>query len=112
MRAFDLFALTSRTEGTPMTLLEAIQASVPVVACAVGGVPDVISAAEGLLVPADRPAELANALREALTQRREAAARAERASERLARDFSSETWLDSYQELYRIAMRPPHGRGA
>jgi glycosyltransferase involved in cell wall biosynthesis len=112
MRAFDIFALTSRTEGTPITLLEAIYASVPVVACAVGGVPDVISGAEGLLVAADRPAELAFALREVLTQPREAATRAGRAAERLARDFSLETWLDSYQELYRMVVRPAHDRSA
>lgn len=105
MRAFDVFALSSRTEGTPMTLLEAIHASVPVVATAVGGVPDVISEAEARLIAAERPAELATALREALTQPDEAAARAERAAARLAREFSVETWLDCYQTLYRALGR-------
>jgi glycosyltransferase involved in cell wall biosynthesis len=112
MRAFDIFALTSRTEGTPITLLEAMHASVPVVACAVGGVPDVISGTEGLLVSPDRPEELASALREALARPHEAATRAGRATERLARDFSLETWLDRYQELYRMVVRPPRRRSA
>lgn len=88
-----------------MTLLEAIHASVPVVATAVGGVPDVISEAEARLIAAERPAELATALREALTQPDEAAARAERAAARLAREFSVETWLDCYQTLYRALGR-------
>ena len=42
--AFDAFALSSRTEGTPMVLFEAMAARVPIVATAVGGVPDIVSA--------------------------------------------------------------------
>jgi glycosyltransferase involved in cell wall biosynthesis len=48
----DLLALTSLNEGTPVTLIEALAAGVPVVATAVGGVPDVVAGQEmGLLVP-------------------------------------------------------------
>jgi glycosyltransferase involved in cell wall biosynthesis len=48
----DVFILPSLTEGTPMALLEAMAASVPVIATAVGGVPKVITdGVDGLLVP-------------------------------------------------------------
>jgi len=49
--ASDLVALTSRNEGTPVTLIESMAAAVPGVAFSVGGVPDVITTAEtGALV--------------------------------------------------------------
>lgn len=50
--AMDLFALPSICEGMGLVLLEAMQAGVPIVASAVGGIPEVIRAGkDGLLVP-------------------------------------------------------------
>jgi len=101
MAAFDVFCLSSRTEGTPMVLLEAIAAGVPVVATRVGGVPDVVSVEEAMLVPTEDPAALAAALDHTLTVRAEADARAQRARRRLETAFGVEPWLDRYQVLYR-----------
>jgi glycosyltransferase involved in cell wall biosynthesis len=50
--ASDLVMLTSDTEGTPHVLLEAMGSDIPVVATAVGGIPEfVTSEQQGLLVP-------------------------------------------------------------
>ena len=43
----DLLALTSRNEGTPLTIVEAMAAKVPVVATNVGGIPDIIKGWDG-----------------------------------------------------------------
>jgi glycosyltransferase involved in cell wall biosynthesis len=63
MPAFDVFALSSRNEGLPIALLEAMGFGVPCVATAVGGVPEVVTdGREGLLVPPGDAAALADAL--------------------------------------------------
>ncbi len=99
MSAFDLFVLSSRTEGTPMVLFEAMAAEVPIVATQVGGVPDVVSATEAVLVP-PHAARLAEGMGEALTDLAGARRRADAARERLDREFSVEPWLDRYDEVY------------
>jgi glycosyltransferase involved in cell wall biosynthesis len=101
--AFDLFVLSSRTEGTPIVLLEAMAAQVPVVATAVGGVPDVVGAAEALLVPPDDPAALAAAIGAVLADPAGARAKAAAAGRRLASEFAVEPWLERYEGVYREA---------
>lgn len=59
----DVVVLTSDSEGTPVSILEALAARRPVVATAVGGVPDVLGANErGLLVPRRDPGALGEAI--------------------------------------------------
>jgi hypothetical protein len=60
---FDISALTSVSEGLPNSLLEAMAAGKPVVATAVGAVPDIVEHRRtGLLVAPRAPQELAAAL--------------------------------------------------
>jgi glycosyltransferase involved in cell wall biosynthesis len=72
--ALDAVVLTSRNEGTPVTIIEAMAAGKPVAATDVGGVADLLGATagcaskefflakRGLLVPSDKPRALAEAL--------------------------------------------------
>lgn len=96
----DALVLSSRTEGVPMVILEAMSAGVPLVAPAVGGIPDVLTEREALLVPPERPDALAAAIRSVVEDRAAATARARAASERLARDFAEGPWLGNYDRLY------------
>lgn len=102
--AFDTFVMSSRTEGTPIALFEAMAARVPVVTTAVGGIPDVVTPAEALLVPPESPAALAVALEAVHADPAGAAARAAHAAERLATRYAPGPWLDRHAELYRAMM--------
>jgi glycosyltransferase involved in cell wall biosynthesis len=104
MRAFDAIVLSSRSEGTPMVVLEAMAAGVPVVSFAVGGIPAILDASSGWLVPPADTAALAAALREVLTDRAEAARRVEKARIVLDQRFGVEPWLEKIHEAYRRAI--------
>lgn len=63
MRRARLFAMPSRSEGLPMALLEAMAYEMAIVATEVGGIPEVLESEQtGLLVPAEDPRALADAL--------------------------------------------------
>jgi len=63
LAACDIFTLASLYEGYPVALMEALAVGLPVVATAVGGVPDAVrQGVEGLVVPPSRPDLLAAAL--------------------------------------------------
>lgn len=102
-RAFDVFVLSSRTEGIPIALFEAIAAAVPVVATRVGGVPTVVEDAHAIVVEPERPHALVQAIREVQGDPIAAMRRATTAREHLLATFSADPWLDRHEEIYRAA---------
>ena len=100
--AFDVFVLSSRTEGTPIVVFEAMAAGVPIVATRVGGVPDVVSSAEAVLVPPADPVALAAAIRAVYRDPAAARARAQRARARLLTQFTVPPWISRYDAIYRL----------
>jgi L-malate glycosyltransferase len=102
--AFDCLAMPSRTEGTPMVLLEAMLAETPVVATAVGGIPDVVTDREAVLVAAENPVALARGIEQVLDHPEESRERARRAQARALAEFGAEVWVDRYLEVYRSVL--------
>ena len=99
--ATDVFVLTSRNEGTPVALIEAMAAGVASVSTDVGGVRDVVTAPDlGSLVPFGDAAALADAVGELADApgRRADIGRAARASVRGR--FHASRLLDDIKSLY------------
>jgi glycosyltransferase involved in cell wall biosynthesis len=101
LRAFDVLCLPSRREGCPNVVLEALASGTPVVASAVGGVPELLRKDNGILVAAARPDELAEALEDALRRAWDPAA--------LRRTVPSLSWdavARTYDGLLRAVVGP------
>ena len=91
--------LPSRSEGLPNVLLEALSADVPVVATAVGAVPEVLVDKDaGCVVPPGDPRSLAEAIGHALAHGRSDSARNARAA--AAKHFSLEKRVRLHLGLY------------
>jgi glycosyltransferase involved in cell wall biosynthesis len=100
IHAFDVFALSSTTEGLPLVAPEAMAAALPIVTTAVGGLPAVVDHdVTGLVVPVDEPAmraALGDLVRDPARARRMGQAARSAA---LAR-FSYDRMVDAYLALY------------
>jgi glycosyltransferase involved in cell wall biosynthesis len=104
MPAFNVFALPSRYEGLPYTLLEARSAGLPLVTTPAAGAETLVEPGEnGILVPPDRPDLLAVALDEVLGDPA-ARRRMGRASLARAAEFPLSRMVDVTVEVYRSAM--------
>ncbi|HSN96696.1 MAG TPA: glycosyltransferase [Candidatus Nanopelagicales bacterium] len=98
--AFDMFAMSSLTEGISLTLIEAAAAGLPIVATRVGGNPEIIDELEsGILVPPRNPSALAEALF-LVAVNPERARMGQRARERVIERFSADKMAEAYQDLY------------
>lgn len=101
MASFDAFVLSSRSEGLPLALLEAMACGLPAVSTNVGGVAEVVDHGRaGVLVRARDEAALGRALADLMAAPAAAAALGERARVR-ARHYDAAGVVDQYMELYR-----------
>lgn len=95
LAACDLLALPSWAEGTPNVVLEALASGRPVVATAVGGIPDAVhDPCLGALVPPRSPVHLAAALEHVLSRHHDA--------ETIVRTASLGDWRESGRRLFEV----------
>ena len=100
--AADVLALPSHSEGSPYVLLEAMAAGVPIVATAVGGVPEMVSDNESaMLVPARDPEAMTSAIARVLSDEELSRRLTTNASSLIASRFSPEKQIRSLIGIYR-----------
>lgn len=112
-RDFDSFVLSSRKEGTSMSILEAMASGLAVVATAVGGTPDLLDHGRaGRLVPTEAAAALADALADLAGSPTERARLGQLARERVMSHYDEAAVVDAYLDLFlgkpRTTMPGPH----
>jgi len=109
----DVFLLTSREESFGLSALEAMSSGTPVVATAVGGVPEVVVDGEtGLLAPADDLEAYAARLKELLFDRERARRMGHTARKSVLDRFARDRIVTRYEELYRgVLERLPRPAG-
>ncbi len=97
----DLFVLCSRTEGMPLTLLEAMAAGKAIVCSSVGGIPGILeSGVNGLLIPPEDEARLATALQSLIQDRSLAMRFGKQARRDAEQKYSIEKMVGDYEALY------------
>ena len=101
LRCLDVFALSSDSEGMPLTLLEAMAAGVPAAVTGVGGIPEVIeNGTDGYLVPPSSSELLARVISSLLSHPGEAREMGQRAREKVERFFSAERTVRETERIY------------
>jgi glycosyltransferase involved in cell wall biosynthesis len=99
---FDLFILSSRHEGVPVVLLEAMALKIPILASRVGGIPFIIDHLKnGYMVEPDNPEILANACMTILKNKKLAQSLAENAGTTFCNNFSADIFRNKIHNLYQ-----------
>jgi len=102
----DIFALPSRNEGLPMSVLEAMARGLPVIATPVGGVPELIEdGVNGLLVPLADPDALARAILKLADDQEGRAALGRAARETILARHSAAVALPALEHVYATVSR-------
>ncbi len=111
--ACDALALSSAWEGMPVVVLEAMASRRPVVATAVGAVPELVSDGEtGIVVPpGDHQALAAGMERMMRLSERERNGLGDAGYRRVCAEFSTESVLDQWETLFRKLLKGAAGGG-
>lgn len=101
LRLFDIFLLSSLSEGTSISLLEAMSAGAVPVVTAVGGNPAIVSHnVDGLLVKPRNPEEIAEAVCRLLQDLQTKEAFSKAATAKVREHFSIERMVKTYTDIY------------
>ncbi|MBD3304739.1 glycosyltransferase [candidate division KSB3 bacterium] len=102
LQVFDVFALSSLSEGTSVTLLEAMGAGIPIVATRVGGNPEVIGEEQecGYLVPSEDDEAMATKLLQLLRDEGLRQTMGQAGQQRVKAMFSLEKMVQTYTDVY------------
>lgn len=101
MPAFDIFVLPSKAEGMPWSVLEAMACAKPVIATAVGGIPEAVENGKtGILLPDSKPESIAQAILSLLKDPERAVNMGRAGRKRIEENFTAFHEIQKMEELY------------
>jgi glycosyltransferase involved in cell wall biosynthesis len=110
LSAMDLLLVTSDFEGLPLVVLEAMATELPVVATAVGGIPEAVTEGEtGHLVPPGDPHEAAEVVLRILASRETARALGRAGRRRVESEYGTGRMMSDLEDLYREILERRRG---
>ncbi len=111
LAALDVAVCSSSFEGSPIAMLEYMDAALPIASTNVGGIPDLIESGEqGLLVEPGDPSALAGAVQQLLDDPQRAREMGARAHERRRAEFDVDVMVARFEALY-CELLGERGRG-
>lgn len=107
LKASDIFVLSSRWEGLPLVVIEAMLAGLPVIATCVGGLPELVKdGVTGILVPPRDPTALHHALGQLLSDEKLCQRLGIAGQRRALERFTVERLIAQVRDLYHRALEP------
>jgi glycosyltransferase involved in cell wall biosynthesis len=107
LAAMDVFVLSSDYEGSPLSVIEAMTAGLPIVSTAAGGVPDLFdSGREGFIVPTRDVQCLSESMVFLLGNREARQSMGMAASRRARAKFDVSAMVQAYERLYESLVHP------
>jgi len=101
LAAMDVFVQPSANEGLPLSILEAMAASKPIIATNVGGVPEALEDGRtGILIPPGSPAVIATSICELLDRPDKRAVLGLAARDHAVKHFGVKRMIEEYRQLY------------
>lgn len=105
LNAADIFVLSSRTEGMPLALMEAMSLGLPSIGSDLEGIRALVGSDGGRLVPSGDAAELSRALAALLADPDAAAEMGRRGADRIRNEFSLDASLRKYAALFTAYLK-------
>ncbi len=103
LNTLDIFVLPSKSEAMPLSLLEAMACGLPVVASAVGGIPEMVENGQtGMLVPPKDETALVAALERLIANEKERTAMGIAARQAVEKRYGLEAMVKEYEALYDL----------
>jgi glycosyltransferase involved in cell wall biosynthesis len=99
----SLLVVPSRGDSMPYVVIEAGAAGIPMVAANVGGIPEIFDTHRDALFPANNPAAMADAIKNALDNPASTQERAQALRERISQHFSQTAMVEGVLSGYRDA---------